>query len=116
MKRLDGGDENVTGGYVCARCGAASTDRYERSSAHEVLVLGLLSVLVCALLGPVVWQMGSAELARIDAGEVDPVQRGYAHAGRILGVVATSMLGVGILLGLCFGLLHLLKARPVIML
>ena len=57
-----------------------------------ILTLGILSLVVCSLMGPIAWSMGNGELARIDAGQVDPTSRGNAQAGRICGMIATILL------------------------
>jgi hypothetical protein len=57
-----------------------------------ILTLGILSLAVCAFLGPIAWAMGNEELRRIDAGQVDPMTRGSVIAGRICGIIATVLL------------------------
>jgi hypothetical protein len=57
-----------------------------------IMVLGILSLVVCGLLGPIAWSMGNEELRRIDRGEVDPSTRGNVSAGRICGMIASIML------------------------
>lgn len=61
-----------------------------------ILVLGILSLVVCGLMGPVAWSMGNTELQRIDAGQVDPSTRGNVQAGRICGMVASILLIVSV--------------------
>ena len=60
------------------------TDQYyqEDSQATTILVLGILSLVVCQILGPIAWVMGNNELAGIDAGRRPPQNRGTAQAGR----------------------------------
>jgi len=60
-----------------------------------ILVLGILSLVLCGLLGPVAWAMGNEEMRRINGGQVDPMTRGNVTAGRICGMVATVLLIVG---------------------
>jgi hypothetical protein len=74
------------------------TDQYyqEDSQATTVLVLGILSLVLCQVLGPIAWVMGSKELAGIDAGLRPPQNRGTAQAGRILGIISTVFLIIGI--------------------
>ncbi len=74
------------------------TDQYyqEDSQATTVLVLGILSLVLCQILGPFAWVMGNKELAGIDAGLRPPQNRGTAQAGRILGIIATVLMIVGI--------------------
>lgn len=68
----------------------------ESSQATTVLVLGILSLVVCGVLGPVAWSMGNTELKAIDAGRRPPENRGTANAGRILGIIATVLLIIGV--------------------
>jgi len=74
------------------------TDQYyqEDSQATTVLVLGILSLVLCQILGPIAWVMGNNELAGIDAGLRPPQNRGTAQAGRILGIISTVLMIVGI--------------------
>lgn len=74
------------------------TDQYyqEDSQATTVLVLGILSLVLCQILGPIAWVMGNKELAGIDAGLRPPRNRGTAQAGRILGIISTVLLIIGI--------------------
>ncbi len=74
------------------------TDQYyqEDSQATTVLVLGILGLVLCQILGPFAWVMGNKELAAIDAGQRAPENRGTAQAGKILGIIATVLLIVGI--------------------
>jgi hypothetical protein len=60
-----------------------------------ILALGILSLVLCAFLGPVAWAMGNEELHRIDSGQVDPMTRSNASAGRVCGIIATVFLIVG---------------------
>ena len=74
------------------------TDQYyqEDSQATTVLVLGILSLVVCQILGPIAWVMGNNELAGIDAGSRPPQNRGTAQAGRILGIISTVLMIIGV--------------------
>ena len=69
----------------------------ESSQATTVLVLGILGLVVCGVLGPVAWSMGNTELKAIDAGRRPPENRGTANAGRILGIIATVFLILGVM-------------------
>jgi hypothetical protein len=62
------------------------------SNATTVLVLGILSLTICGLLGPIAWHYGNDELRRIDSGMANPLKRGEATAGRILGIIASALL------------------------
>ncbi|HJZ54361.1 MAG TPA: DUF4190 domain-containing protein [Gemmataceae bacterium] len=63
-----------------------------------ILVLGLLSILVCGLIGPFAWSMGKADLRKMEAGRMDPTGRGETQAGYICGMVATILMGIGLVL------------------
>jgi uncharacterized membrane protein YjgN (DUF898 family) len=73
------------------------TDQYypEDSQSTTILVLGILSLVLCQVLGPFAWVMGNKEIAAIDAGRRPPESRGTAQAGRILGIISTVLLLVG---------------------
>lgn len=62
-----------------------------------VLVLGILSLVICGLLGPVAWVMGSNALQEIDRNPLAYTNRGSVVAGKICGIIATVLLGIGIL-------------------
>lgn len=69
----------------------------EQSQATTALVLGILSIVCCGILGPFAWNIGQKELNAIDAGRRPPVNRGNANAGKILGIIGTAFLILGIL-------------------
>lgn len=62
-----------------------------------ILVLGILSIVVCQLLGPFVWVMGRADLKQIDAGQMDREGRGLTLAGMVIGIVSTVLLSLSCL-------------------
>lgn len=68
----------------------------EQSQATTILVLGILGIIVCGVLAPFAWSMGNKELAAIDAGRRPPENRGTANAGKILGIVGTVLLAIGV--------------------
>jgi hypothetical protein len=71
--------------------------------ATTVLVLGILSLVVCGVLGPFAWSMGSRALREIDASQLTPTPLGgreTVNIGRILGIVGTALLVLGLLAGL----------------
>lgn len=77
-------DVGAVRGYVAVRS----------SNAVAILVLGILSLTVCAALGPVAWVMGNKELARVAAGEVSPEGVGMVNAGKVCGIIGTVLLGL----------------------
>ena len=66
--------------------------------SSTVLTLGVLSLVICGMLGPMAWSMGTEELRRIDSGLTPPDGRSSAVAGRICGIVATCFLCLGLLM------------------
>ena len=62
-----------------------------------VLTLGLLGVLLFAPVGIVAWILGSKDLAAMRQGNMDNSGEGMTLAGKVLGILATVMFIVGIL-------------------
>lgn len=58
------------------------------------LVLGILGVVLCSVLAPFAWSIGSKTLNEIDASNGMLGGRGAAQAGYILGIVGTVLLGI----------------------
>ena len=79
-----------------------------------ILVLGILSLVVCAFLGIPAWIMGNNDLAAMNAGQMDPAGRSTTNAGRICGMIGTILLILSVLLVIAvsgFGLLGALGSR-----
>jgi len=69
----------------------------EHPQGTTILVLGILSLVVCGLLGPFAWSMGNKALREIDSNpSVRFSNRGNISAGRICGMIASILLIVGI--------------------
>jgi uncharacterized membrane protein YjgN (DUF898 family) len=66
--------------------------------ATTVLVLGILSLVLCQILGPFAWSMGNKAQREIQANPGAYSGEGEVNAGRILGIIATAMMGLGLLL------------------
>lgn len=62
------------------------------SRSSTVLTLGILSLVVCSVMGPIAWAMGNEEMRRMDAGQTPEDQRGSVTAGRVCGIIATCLL------------------------
>jgi len=71
---------------------AAPTD----NQAVVALVLGICSVF-CCFLGPVAFFLGNSALRRIRASGGTLGGEGMAQAGRILGIIGTILLALGVL-------------------
>jgi hypothetical protein len=67
------------------------------SNATLILILGILSIVICAPLGIAAWIMGNNALAEIDRGEGDLSQRGTISAGRICGMIGVAIWVIGCL-------------------
>lgn len=79
-----------------------------------ILVLGILSLVLCAPLGIPAWIMGSGDLKQMDAGAMDPSGRSVTNAGRICGIIGTILMALGLVVGVVvfgFGLLTALGHR-----
>ena len=72
----------------------------EHPQGTTVLVVGILSLVVCGLLGPVAWVMGTNALQEIDQNPLAYSNRGLVVAGQICGIVATVLLVIGVLMAL----------------
>ena len=64
--------------------------------AVVVFVLGLLGLLVCAPLGIAAWVMGNSYMSKCRAMSAEP--EGLAVAGRILGIIATCLMILGVVI------------------
>ena len=71
--------------------------------AVTVLVLGILGIVVCGLVGPFAWSMGTRVLHEIQASGGRWGGESEATIGRILGIVATALLALSVLF--LFGML-----------
>ena len=66
------------------------------SRGTTILTLGILSLVICQILGPIAWAMGNEERRRIALGQTPPDGDGVTNAGRICGIIGTALLGLGI--------------------
>jgi len=66
-----------------------------------ILVFGILSLVICAPLGIAAWIMGSSDLKEMDAGTMDPAGRGSTQAGKICGIIGTTLM----IIAVCFWIL-----------
>ena len=67
----------------------------ERSQATTALVLGIVG-LFFTIVAPFAWKFGHDELKAIDEGRRPPDGHGLATAGRILGIIGTVFLVLGV--------------------
>jgi uncharacterized membrane protein YjgN (DUF898 family) len=71
----------------------------DHPQASTVLVLGILSLVLCQVIGPFAWVMGNRVLREIDASGGQLGGRSQVTAGRICGIVGTAMIAVTLLVG-----------------
>ena len=72
--------------------------QFDHSAALHVFVWGVLSMVVCQLAGPVAWILGARYKERCELEGVRP--DGLGVAGYILGISATVLMGISVLLAL----------------
>jgi uncharacterized membrane protein YjgN (DUF898 family) len=63
-----------------------------------ILVLGICSLVLCQVLGPIAWSMGSKALREIDASQGQLGGRDTVNVGRILGIVSTILMALALVL------------------
>ncbi|WP_230487007.1 DUF4190 domain-containing protein [Nocardioides anomalus] len=69
----------------------------DHPQATTVLILGIVSIVVCGLVGPFAWVMGNRVVGEIDASGGQYGGRSSANAGRIIGMIVTILLGLSLL-------------------
>ncbi len=63
-----------------------------------ILLLGILSCCGgCVLTGLPAWVMANNDLSRMDSGRMDAEGRGLTQAGKLCGIIGTSLTGVALL-------------------
>jgi hypothetical protein len=67
-----------------------------------ILVFGILGLIVCFPFGIVAWVMGNTDLKAMDAGTMDPEGRGTTQAGKIIGMIATIVTVLSLIIGILF--------------
>jgi hypothetical protein len=82
----------------------------EDSQATVALVLGILGLVLCQVLAPFAWSIGNTEVNAIDAGKRNPANRSTAQAGKILGIIGTVFLIIGVAVLLFFLVIALFAA------
>lgn len=75
----------------------------QSSKAVMAVVFGVLGIICCGLLAPVAWYLANEELKSIDAGRLSEANRGMAQVAKILGIIGTILLVLGLLWVLLFG-------------
>ena len=84
-------------GYPPAPGGAGPVYAPDHPRSTTALVLGILSLVLCGLLGPFAWVIGKRTVDEIDSSGGQYGGRGTAQAGYVMGVIGTILLALGLL-------------------
>lgn len=71
----------------------------DHPQATTTLVLGIVGLVVCGVVAPFAWVMGNRVVREIDESQGRLGGRSNAAAGRVLGLVGTALLALGLLAG-----------------
>ena len=63
-----------------------------------ILVLGILSLMICGVIGIFAWMMGKSDLEKIRLGQMDKEGESLTKVGYILGIVGSILFMLQILL------------------
>jgi uncharacterized membrane protein YjgN (DUF898 family) len=77
---------------------AFPTETQNAPNAVLSLVLGIIGIVLCSLCAPFAWKLGKDAEAAVDASGGRLGGRGLATAGKILGMIGTALLVIGVLL------------------
>jgi hypothetical protein len=69
----------------------------EGSQAVLAFVLGIIGLVVFQPLAPFAWVIANREIRGVDAGRRNPSNRGLAVAGKVMGIIGTIFLILGII-------------------
>jgi hypothetical protein len=61
-----------------------------------ILTFGIIGIVFCVFFGIAAWVMGKKDVAEMDAGRMDPADRGLTQAGYIIGMVSCILGIIGI--------------------
>jgi len=87
---------NPTGPWGVSGWGFPQTREHPNGSI--ILVFGILGIVVCGLLGPVAWVMGSRALSEMNRQPATMwTNRGQVRAGQICGIISTCLLALGVI-------------------
>ncbi|HBB98566.1 MAG TPA: hypothetical protein DC054_24550 [Blastocatellia bacterium] len=67
-----------------------------------ILAFGILGFVVCQLFGIAAWVMADNDLKEMRRGYMDPSGRDLTMVGRILGMVATALMAIPVVLLIFF--------------
>jgi hypothetical protein len=67
-----------------------------------ILALGIIGLVACAPVGIAAWVMGNGDMKEMEAGRMDPEGKQLTQVGKILGMVATILMIVGMCIGIAY--------------
>lgn len=70
-----------------------------------ILVLGILGLIICQPIGIAAWLMGNTDLRAMREGRMDPSGESLTTAGKVCGIIASVLLGFGLVLGCAYFLI-----------
>ena len=70
----------------------------EPSQAVLALVVAIVGLVAFQLISPVAWVLANREIQGIDEGRRNPTNRGMAVAAKVLGIIGTVLLVLGVLI------------------
>jgi drug/metabolite transporter (DMT)-like permease len=77
--------------------GGYAQQTQDHPQATTSMVLGIVGLICCGFVAPFAWIMGKKAVDEIDASQGRLGGRGQAQAGKILGLVGTVLLVLGVL-------------------
>jgi hypothetical protein len=69
-------------------------------NAVLALVLGIVGIVLCSIAAPFAWWLGQQAEQAVDASGGTLGGRGMATAGKILGIIGTVLLAIGIVVAI----------------
>ena len=77
-----------------------------------ILAFRILGLVVCQLFGVAAWVMADNDLKEMRRGYMDPSGRDLTNTGRILGMVATGLMAIPLLLLIVFLVVSIVSRQP----
>ncbi len=74
--------------------------RLQPHRAVMILVFGIIGLVVCFPFGIAAWIMGKNDLHEMAQGRMDSTGEGMTNAGKIVGMVATALAIIGIVISM----------------
>jgi hypothetical protein len=78
------------------------TRHYLPHRGGVILTLAILGWAICPVFAPFAWALGNSDLRSMKVGQMDPTGQSLTQAGMVLGMIATILFGIGIVL-VCLG-------------